>query len=153
MNKNIIIPVVVGIAMAGAGFFGGMQFQKSKAINPQNFANLTPEQRQQMFQGRGGQMGGGFAGGRANGGQPGGAGAFTAGEIINKDDKSITVKMPDGGSKIVFYSNTTAVGKTAQGTASDLAVGGQVTITGSANSDGSVTAQNIQIRPNAPQGQ
>lgn len=108
------------------------------------FANLTPAERQARLQ----QLGAAGAGG-GQGGTRGGGG-FTSGEILSKDNKSITVKLPDGGSKIVFFSGATRVTKTADGSLSDLTVGKQVSTTGSANQDGSVTAQSIQIRPNSP---
>lgn len=87
------------------------------------------------------------AGGRAGGLQQGG---FTGGSIIAKDDKSITVSVRGGSSKIVFVSDTTGVMKSVQGTIADLATGEQVTVTGSANPDGSITAQSVQIRPAMP---
>ncbi len=74
-------------------------------------------------------------------------GSITAGEIVSKDDTSITLKLRDGSSKIVFYSTSTGIQKTATGTPADLTVGEQVAVTSSQNQGGSLTAQSIQIRP------
>ena len=46
-----------------------------------------------------------------------------AGEIISKDDKTITLKDRAGGSKIVFFSDKTAIAKTTDGALADLTVG------------------------------
>ena len=152
MNKIIALVIGAAVAVGGGSFYGGMKFQQSKGsgfISPadfQNLRNLSPEERQQRFQ----QMGGSGAGlGGQFGGRNGGGGA-TTGEIISKDDKSITIKLRDGGSKIVFYSASTEIGKFASGTSADIEIGKSVMINGSANSDGSITAQSIQIRPVAP---
>ena len=48
---------------------------------------------------------------------------FIAGSVIAKDDKSLTIKLPDGGSKIIFYSVSTEIMKTATGTLEELKVG------------------------------
>lgn len=69
------------------------------------------------------------------------------GEIIAKDDESITVKLQDGGSKIIFISDETSISKTEESTADSLIENAQVLVFGSQNSDGSITANNIQLNP------
>lgn len=133
MNKItqiIIVAVVVGVV----GFYGGMQYGKSSA------ASATPGSGRGNFQGFGGQGGGMMRTRGMNGG-------FTGGSILSKDDKSITLKLRDGGSKIIFFSAATKVMKSTAGATGDLAVGGDVTVMGTTNSDGSITADSIQIRP------
>ncbi len=125
--------------VGGGAFYGGMKYAQGKNSRG-SFANLTSEQRQQLGANIGGQ--GGF-----RGGQGGGA---VAGDIISKDSQSITVKMRDGSSKIVFFSDTTEVSKFVAGTSADLAVGKTIIVMGKTNSDGSVTATTIQFRPNLP---
>ena len=117
---TLILVVLVG---AGA-FFGGMQYQKS-----------------QRSLGRGQFAGAGQFGNRNGQGRP------VAGEIVSADDKSITVKLMDGSSKIVILSSSTAINREASGSASDLKTGERVLVIGTQNSDGSVTAQNIQLNP------
>jgi len=139
--KKILPIILVVIIIVGAGvFYGGMKYGQSKtsSSNPsgQNFQNLTPEQRQQLSQNRAGRGGNG-----AN---------SLSGEVISKDQQSLTIKMPDGSSKIVFYSDSIEIGKFVNGTPSDLEVGKTVTVNGKANQDGSITAQSIQIRPAIP---
>ncbi len=140
MKKLIIVAAVVAVVVGSGAFYGGMKYAQSNGSGRGNFANLTPEQRQQFTA----NAGAGFRGGAGRGGVMGG---FITGEIISKDDKSITVKMRDGGSKIIFYSDTTKVEKFVDGTTSDLEVGKNVSANGTTNQDGSITAQSIQLRP------
>ncbi|OGZ33028.1 MAG: hypothetical protein A2V69_00230 [Candidatus Portnoybacteria bacterium RBG_13_40_8] len=106
--------------------------------NFRDFENLSPEERQQRIQ----QMGANVVGIRGNRGD-----GFATGEILFKDDKSISVKLPDSGSKIVFFSDSTEVTKFTDGSSSDLEVGKTVMVNGTTNQDGSITAQSIQLRP------
>ena len=69
------------------------------------------------------------------------------GTILSSDPTTMTVKLTDGSSKIVILSNTTAIEKTSAGSSTDLAVGTRVGVFGSTNTDGSVTAMNVQINP------
>ncbi len=70
------------------------------------------------------------------------------GEIIKKDDKSITVKANDNSSKIIYFSASTTISKFAEGSKNDLQIGDNIMANGTSNSDGSVVAQMIQMRPN-----
>ncbi|MFA5012954.1 MAG: hypothetical protein WC520_00100 [Candidatus Paceibacterota bacterium] len=139
MNKktSFLIVLILVIAVAGA-FYGGMKYGQAKrgSFGGMDFQNMTAEQRQQMQQN-------GLSKNRQTAN-------MIMGEIINKDDKSITVKLPDNGSKIIFFSDATKVTKNADGTFDDLIVGENVTISGSANQDGSVTANSIQLKSFAP---
>lgn len=143
MKKIIYAVVAVAVLVGSGAFYGGMKYAQGQSGRG-NFANLTPEQRQQLTA----NAGAGFRGGAGQG--RGGMNGGTIGEIISKDDKSITVKMADGGSKIVFYSSATGVSKFTEGGAGDLVVGKNVNVTGTSNQDGSITAQSIQLRPNMP---
>lgn len=60
--------------------------------------NPSREERQQRLQEVGADVGG-FPGEQQ---RRGNVGTFTAGEIIAKDDKSVTIRVSDGGSKIVL---------------------------------------------------
>ena len=140
-NKNIIVTIILVVVVAIGGFYGGTIYEK----NSLSKQNLLRNGNSQL--GNGGQRGPG--GGRFGQGQGGnnGAGDFAAGQVISKDDKSITIKTRNGGSQIVFFSDSTIVGKTVEGSAADLANGQQVMANGKNNADGSLAAQNIQIRP------
>jgi hypothetical protein len=129
MKKRLIITFVALVLVGAGAFFGGMKYSQNKIT--QGFA-------QRMQAGIGNRTG--IAGDRAGTG-------FITGDIIFKDDKSITVKLRDGGSKIIFYSDTTELSKFASGTLSDLEVGKSVSVNGKTNQDGSITAQSIQLRP------
>ncbi len=144
MKTNTLVAcLITAVVVGGGAFYGGMRYQQTKGPGSGmggNFQNLTPDQRSQRFAQFGGGRGGG-AGGAAAGNN------FASGQIISMDDKSITVKSTNGSTKTVYYSGTTSIMKSDSGTASDLGTGKTVTVTGQSNSDGSVTAQSIQIRP------
>ena len=146
MKKILPIIIILVVVVGGGAFFGGMKYAQSKQLKNGNFGNLSATERQQRFQ----QMGGNDA--APTGNKQGGANS-TSGEIISQDDKSITVKLNDGGSKIIFYSDATQVMKFAEGAVTDLKIGENVMVNGSSNSDGSITAKSIQLRPAAPQPQ
>lgn len=145
VKKIIPLIIIVAVVVGGGAFFAGMKYGQSKAprgfsqADLQGMRDLSPAERQQRLQ----QMGGGS--GRMAGGQIGSGSAN--GEIIAKDEKSITVKLRDGGSKIVFFASSTEVGKFMDGTSNDLEIGKTVVVNGTAGQDGSIIAKSIQLRP------
>lgn len=72
------------------------------------------------------------------------------GEITNQDEKTITLKSLDGSSKIVLLSSETQINKAQTATIGDLVTGEKVSIFGTQNPDGSITAQSIQLNPPMP---
>ena len=148
--KKIII-AIIGIAIIAAGsFFAGMKYDQQKnpisTRTPGGSANLSPEERQARAQ----QLNAGGANGNQRGARGGLQGGFIGGEVLSKDDKSVTIKLRDGGSKIIFFSQATQVMKSVAGSLQDLTIGQQITAGGSPNADGSITAQSIQLRPPLP---
>lgn len=148
MSKKISIVILV-VVVAVVCFYAGIKYQGSKALD------LEAMMLDRFSQGQpAGDHTTGMGAGRFSAMAGGG---FTAGKIISKDDQSITVELmgTDGesGSKIVFFSESTNITKTAEGAADDLSVDTQVMVTGTVNQDGSITAQTIQIRPQITRAQ
>jgi hypothetical protein len=137
-NKNLpIIVAATAVVMAGAGFVGGMKYQQTKQP-----AFQLGQNRQAMmgrFDQRDGQGTARQGMGQGQGFRP------VAGEIISQDDKSITVKAQDGSSKIVILSADTKINKADEASKDDLKTGETVSVFGTTNSDGSMTAQSIQL--------
>ena len=128
MNKNLIIVAVLIILALGGGFFAGMHYQKSQATSLFVGANG-------VFRGRFGQGAGG------QNFRP------VRGQVLSIDSTGLTVKLMDGTSKIVVVSPSTSFVKSAAATSSDIKTGDTVMVIGAQNSDGSVTAQDVQINP------
>ncbi|MCL5010825.1 MAG: hypothetical protein M1127_01275 [Patescibacteria group bacterium] len=147
-NKLLLTTIIVVIVCLGAGFFGGWQYSKKAGKNSAAFGPSSP-MAQQRF-----QQNNAAAGNRAFRGNSG----LVNGEIIAKDSQSITVQLRQAGpnatgspnstegSKIIFFAPTTEISKFVAGSTNDLQIGKQITASGSANPDGSITGQTIQIR-------
>lgn len=139
--KKILPVIIVAVIIIGAGaFYGGLKFADAKKPAAGQFGEF------QAQRGQGAGAGGVnlAMAGRKSVGQGGGQ---MSGEILSIDDKSVTIKLNDGGSKIAFFSTSTEVSKYTAGSISDLVAGTNVMVLGKANADGSVIAQTIQIRP------
>lgn len=125
MKNNFILSLFLIIISLAIGFYGGIIYQKSK--RPAGFSDQIRQfgQRQQNQ--------------RFGGMRP------INGEIIKKDKDSLTVKLRDGSTKIVFFTEKTKIFKSTQGSKDDLKEKETVFIIGQENSDGSITAENVQI--------
>ncbi len=77
-----------------------------------------------------------------------GSGGFMTGQILAVSPNNLTVSLANGNSEVVFYSSSTEIMKPSPVPSSSLGAGTRVTVVGTANSDGSFTAQSIQVQPN-----
>ena len=123
--------VIGGIVIAAAAFYAGTYYQSTKA--PQ-FAGMRGQfQNMQGNNRTGGTTRMGF--------RP------VSGEIIDADAASITVKTQDGSSRIVVISDKTTVTEATEAAKTTLIKGAKVAVFGTENSDGSLTAQTVQLNP------
>jgi hypothetical protein len=134
MKQTTLYAVIALVIGAGVGFFGGVKYQQSKI--PSFSGNFRDGMVRNGRQGTpNGQSGSRFGGGRV------------VGEVLSIDDSSLTVKLGDGSSKIVLLASDTAYTKSESGSKNDIKTGTRVGVFGLSNSDGSITAQDIQINP------
>ena len=134
MKKKYIVHIV-WLVVAIVAFVGGMYYGKATA---------SPS-----LAGRSGSFASSTRGG--TGARGGAGGGFVTGSIVSKDAQSLTVQLANGNSEVVFYSTSTSVIIPSPASVSDLTPGTSVIVGGTQNSDGSVTAQTIQVRqPGAP---
>ena len=146
MKLNQIITTLVLLVVVGVGaFFGGTKYQQKKVTSQFTQRTGTNGITGQGMMNRNS----GNTTGQANRGQTAGF-RQTVGEIINADDKSITVKLTDGSSKIILFSDSTVVNQTSTATKTDLKVGTKVAVMGDTNTDGSITSKTIDINPAVP---
>lgn len=140
-KTQVSLPLAAAGALiiAAGAFYGGSLYGKNQA-----FAG-GPGTGMRMRQ-DGGTPGNGQANGATQGGNRQGMNGMRpiGGEIVSLEDGTITLKLTDGGSKVVLVSDTTSYAKTSEIAKTDLKVGDEITVMGITNQDGSVTAQNVQ---------
>jgi len=134
MKKNLPIMIVVVVIIAAGSFYGGVAYQKTKNISNRNFPNFQGQAQDSTRRFGNAQAG-------AN---------FINGDILSKDANTLTIKLKDGGSKIVLYSTSTSVMTAATSSPDSLQVGESVMVNGISNSDGSLSAESIQVRTGMP---
>lgn len=142
MSKKAWIWVIIAvIVVAGGSFWGGMTYAQSKTASA---ATTRFGSGASTFATRGGF--GGTAGAAAGGG--------TIGTVIQVGNDTFTVQLPSStsttaatGTKLVLVNSSTELDELESVPFSNLQVGQTVTVAGAANSDGSITASSVMIRP------
>lgn len=132
MKSNMLVMVILVVVVGVGSFFAGTKYQQSKRPQWGDMPSAG------MHTGMAGQRG-------APGIRRGDGQGMVNGEIISRDETSITVKLPDDSTKIVLISENTAINKATEGSVGDLETGEQVMVFGKANSDGSISASQIQL--------
>jgi hypothetical protein len=156
---HIVIGVVAALALAGAGFAAGITVARSTTSD----AAASPSPSGAAGRGAGAGIGAG-AGRLGQGGAPGAGGAAggqaMTGRILSVNDGSITVEVRQAGaagasptvtSQIVLIGSSTRLVKTAETEIklSDLKANDQVTIVGTTDASGNVSATAIVAGGNA----
>jgi hypothetical protein len=139
-NNTLFITIAIAIVIGVGGFFAGMKYQQTKQPSfTRNGANT--------FMMGGAQNGQGAINGQTRTGGARMGGGQVMGDILSQDATSITVKLQDGSSKIVLFNDKTTINKAEAASTADLKTGEKVAVFGQTNTDGSVTATNIQLNP------
>ncbi|MEY9843177.1 hypothetical protein [Streptacidiphilus sp. MAP5-3] len=155
------LTLVLGAAVvAGLGFIGGVQVEKGQAptggggFGGRNFAaagasgssatgsGATGSGRTGGAAGGGGGFGG-FGGGGFGGGAAGAGGGSTVGTVKLVDGSTIYVSDASGNIVKVTTSGSTKVSLSTTGTVTDLKPGSTVTVRGTTDSSGDVSASTV----------
>jgi hypothetical protein len=161
--------VLAALVLLAGGFFAGAQVQKNfgtsaggsgRTANGSNLAGAGGAGGAGGFGGFAGRGGTGRTGAGATGGTTGtgggptagtgttgggaaGGGNLTTGTVKLVDGTTVYIQTSDGNVVTVKTNGSTAVQVAQNGALSDLTPGAQVTVEGSAGSDGTVTATKV----------
>lgn len=129
MKKYLSITLLlVGLT---AGFVGGCYFKNYQQLKQRNSL-------------RNGAVGQRFTP-NSNGQNRGTFGGGIEGNVISMDEKSVTIKLADGSSKIIFLSDATNYSTLSTALKTDIKNGIKILVSGKSNTDGSLTADRIQF--------
>jgi Domain of unknown function (DUF5666) len=136
-SRRMLAPILAGVLVAAVAFAGGFAV-----------ANATSTKAVTGTNGFGDANGQGFgpnASGRPRNGNGFGGGA--SGTVGSVSSNQMTITTQAGGQRIVLLTPTTTIEQVTAATkaVSDIAPGATVTVVGTANPDGSVTATRVII--------
>lgn len=133
----IISGVAIIIGLAGGYFWGNTSARSVRT----GFAGAAGTSFSSSTRAR---FGGGIA-------TTGVGSSFAIGQVSALGSSSLTLQLANGNSEVVLYSSSTEVTKPTTVPISALMTGSNVMVGGVTNSDGSFTAQSIQVRPTTTQ--
>ncbi len=125
-NKTHIIWAAVAIVALVAGIFWGRTMAGAASGNSRFGASSSSSR---TFAGRNNSSANVFAG-----------------QVSAIDGSSITLQLPNGNSEVVLYASSTPVTEPTNVSIAKIVAGADIMVMGTQNSDGSVTAQSIEIR-------
>jgi len=123
--RRVVTPALAAVAALAIGLFGGILISHGTT-------NSTSQ----------GDRAGFAAGSPGDSGGPGGD--LTAGTITGIDGDTITLTLADGSTVKVTSSSDTTVTTSEASSVSDLAKGDTITVSGTKDSDGNVTATTVR---------
>lgn len=141
-KKLTVIWVIIAVAALAGGFFWG----KSVGATSTTAASRTGSGRFAL-----GSSTAGFAGRTGFGVSGAAGGGFAVGQVLSLGSDSLVLQLANGNSENVFFSSSTQVIVPQPAPISSVQTGTMVMVTGTTNSDGSVTASTIELRGNSAQ--
>jgi hypothetical protein len=141
---QILVGLVALILVAAGSFYGGMIIGEQQATASSPGGSELPADARFPPNPAASETGRGQPGvGERFAGRPG----MLFGQIDSIDANVLLIANPDGQQTRVEVTDTTLIEKNTSVTVADLTVGEAVMVSGSENSDGSVTARSVQVAP------
>jgi hypothetical protein len=135
-SRRWLTPVLGVIAALVIGGFGGILIGHATGGSSSQAGQTQRAGGGAAAGGAGGRTGGGFGGGAAGGG-------FTAGTVVSVSGDTVTLKASDGSTVKVTTSSSTKVTESGASTVSALKAGETVTVVGTKDASGNVTATSV----------
>lgn len=136
---SLIVAVVLGSAIGGA-LAGGVAIGKSQGRQEAQQTLLSQLSQYASL----GRQGNTQSQGNNTTGTISGLGA-TIGTVEKVQSNVITLRTTTGSTILVNVGNSTSILKTTEGSLADISSGDTITVSGSANADGSIQARRITI--------
>lgn len=127
MKKHLLSSVIVAVIFGGAGFAGGWLLKThntSQAANGYSTGTSYYYKRHNNINAK----------------------SHLVVAVLSVTPSSLTVKLPNGNTEVVYVSGSTKYTLQTPATSSNVSQGQSIIVSGSNNSDGSVTANNITIK-------